>query len=139
MKIPFKGNLGGHLVQLLMAPIVISLIAIIALLTLFYTTERSRHAQIQLARVDAALNLVSSNEWEAIYDHKITDAELKSIADRQLEIVELISDIRRLRFEDEVWEIDRDCRLYNAAMKRELFLLREGKVEQARNIDEEDV
>jgi two-component system sensor histidine kinase/response regulator len=129
----------GRVAQLVLAAAIISLVAISVLLLLLNQADRRRQAQIDLEKVSAALNLVSSNEWKAIYDKQITDEELKTIADSEQELDEALSDIRRLGFEAPVLEIERDYHLYQSAIEREMALIRQHDLEQAGEVDEAEV
>lgn len=139
MRIPLPTKMRGRVAQLVLAAAIISLVAISALLLLVNQADRGRQAQIDLEKVNAALNLVSNNEWKAIYDKQITDEELKTIADSGEELDEALSDIHRLGFEDAVSQIEHDWHLYHSAIEREMSLVRQHDFEQAAKLDDAEV
>jgi signal transduction histidine kinase/CheY-like chemotaxis protein len=139
MKIPLRAKMRSRVAQLVLAAAVISLVAISALLLLVNQADRRRQAQIDLEEVNAALNLVSNNEWKAIYDKQITDEELKSIAESEEDLDEALSDIHRLGFEDAVSQIEHDWHLYHSAVEREMSLVRQHDFEEAGKVDDAEV
>ena len=139
MTLSFKTVNKRRLLQMVVVPTVISLFGILAMLVLLKKAEHSHHVEIELGRLQTTLSLMSAREWAAAYDRHITDEELTDLADLTKKGEQALDSVRTLRPKDPPSALERDFRLYEAGITRELSLIRQGHIDEARDLDEGEV
>ncbi len=139
MKIPSSTRISSEFLQTVIVPTFVSLLAMIAFLSLWTMAEHSRQVQVELMKADALIYEVSSKEWQAIYDREITEEELRQITSFHSEIGNVFARIDGGSAEDRIRDIREKCQLYYAAIMREMNLIRAGEAEEARQVDENEV
>ena len=139
MKFPFAIRARSDFFQTVILPSSISLVAVIAFLALWNAAERSRQGKIQLLKVDAMIHAANGEEWQAIYDKEISEDELNQLDSGLARIEPALLEIHVGAAETVIEDIRQDCGLYRNAMLREMGLIRAGKPEEAREVDEREV
>ncbi len=85
------------------------------------------------------IHAANGEEWQAIYDKEISEEESNRIDSGLARIEPALFEIHAGSAEADIEYIRQDCGLYRAAMLREMGLIRAGKPEEAREVDEREV
>lgn len=117
-----------------------AVLAIATLIGLFFfwrLGDRSYRTQVQLLRIEAAVNLANSMEWEAISDGHITPQERHALESTLQQIENFFTGLNpNIRASPKIQYIHRLSVKYAAAVIKESELIVQGDVNGAREIDE---
>ena len=114
--------------------IALAIIMIVILVLLWHHGEQRHKSQLQLMRMEAAVNLVNGLEWQAISDQHVSAQELRTLESGLQKIERVYGELDlKLRASPQIRHIHALILTYTAAVAKETLLVERGNFDEARS------
>jgi two-component system sensor histidine kinase/response regulator len=117
--------------------VTLAIVTIVGLFLLWRHADQRHRSQLQLMRIEAAINLANGLEWQMTSDQHVTAQERHELASQLEQIESIFSEVdSKIRALPEVQHIHALSLAYAAAVTREVSLFAQGNFDEAHEIDE---
>jgi signal transduction histidine kinase/DNA-binding response OmpR family regulator len=118
----------------------LAILTVIALYFFWHMENQSHRNQLQLVRIDSAVNLANGLEWKMVSDREVTPQEEQELNSSLQSIQSIFKEMDpHVRNSPEITHLHDLSMKYADALIREVFLMSTGHLDEAREVDETEV